>query len=275
MIAKWKMTFRKRIIHLLIKEKTYKSYQEAALRCQKELYEQAPIVHLVTKRARQFRNKLSVNGTPCHIGNVGALCILDAINRLTTAHQSGPITVLDFGGGDGSYYWQVRKSLPDNILLRWCVVETPAMATAMKTFATDELCFASSIPESMQKAAGRIDIVFSSGAIQYTENPWKALADLFAVEATYIIFNRQSLSLEDFDIISIQRSLLSWHSEGPVPEGFKDRLIKYPHTSIRLSTFEKKLKEKYKILYTFPESTGIKHVNKLKVTGISYLLQKA
>lgn len=89
-------------------------------------------------------------------------------------------------------------------------------------------------------------------------------------DSAYMIFNRQSLSPENFDIISVQTSFLSWHGAGEVPKNFKERIIKYPHTSIRSERFEKAVLEKYDILYTFPESSGIKRTNKLKIAGISY-----
>lgn len=272
-LAKWKIVFQRAIRRLFFKEKVYKSYHEAAVKCPSELYQQESIIHLVTERAKQFRTKISVNGAICHMENVGALCLLDAINRLSLALKNQSIIVLDFGGGDGSYYWYVRKSLARHIHLQWYVIETPAMVIAMQEFSTNELHFVFSIQEALQKTENKADIVFASGSIQYTEKPWQTLNDLLSAEATYMIFNRQSLSLENFDIISIQSSLLSWHGAGSIPTGFSDRLIKYPHTSIRLCCFEETIKEKYNILYTYPEISGVKHTNKLKVIGLSYLCE--
>src|SRR5690606_13031731 len=134
----------------------------------------------------------------------------------------------------------------------WIVVETDPMTVVMKKYETDELYFCSSLEDAFNRTDGKIDITFTSGAIQYTRDPYKTINDLLNLNSSIIIFNRVSFSLEEYDIISIQTSLLSWHGlQMPKPKGFREKVIKYPHTNIQKKKFEELIFDKYKLLYTF------------------------
>lgn len=140
----------------------------------------------------------------------------------------------------------------------------------MSGYRTDELFFSSSLQELSSKSTDKIDIVFTSGTIQYTAEPYSVLKDLINIGSRILIFNRQSLSLESFDIVSVQTSLLSWHGYGPAPADFTEQVVQYPHTSIQIKKFEEIVSEKYDVLYTYEETSGIKKVGKYKVAGKSY-----
>lgn len=255
--------------HLLFSEKVYNSYEEAALSCGKALYEEQAIV----ERIRLTRKSTEIGRGGMSLPNIGVLPILDAVHRVYTRDHPKEIAVLDFGGADGNYFRYVSKLIAPGISLRWSVVETPAMVRAMREFEGSGLRFFTSVSEALQNTAQKIDLVFTSGAIQYTSDPWQTLHRLLDIRASYMIFNRQSLSMEDFDIVSIQTSLLSWHGEGPVPAGTKDTIVRYPHTSMQRLRFEEAVSGRYRTLYTFPETSGVKKVNKLRIAGISYFLE--
>ncbi|RAJ83138.1 putative methyltransferase (TIGR04325 family) [Chitinophaga dinghuensis] len=255
--------FRKKFL----KEKIYPSYAEASANCSDKLYENKEIVHLVASKA----NSPVSTHKPI---NPGVIAALELVNKIYLQQQATPVTVIDFGGGDGDYYHTTRLLVSPFINMKWIVVETPAMAEAMQANQTKELFFVSSLDKAME-IAGHVDIVFTSGAVQYTPDPQQTIADLCKIKAAFMVFNRQSLSEEDFNIISIQSSPLSWHgSGGKLPDTFIEKIVRYPHTSLRRELFEQTLSShNYQTIYTFPEHTGIKKVNKLNVAGISYVCQ--
>ncbi|MBV8255593.1 MAG: methyltransferase, TIGR04325 family [Chitinophaga sp.] len=251
-----------------LKEKIYQSYAEASANCSDKLYENKEIVHLVASKA----NNLVSNHKPI---NPGALAILELANKIYIQQPDTPITVIDFGGGDGDYYHTTRLLLSSFIKMKWIVVETPAMTAAMQANQTQELFFVSSLEKALE-IANKVNIVFTSGTIQYTPDPQQTVTDLCKVQADYLVFNRQSLSEETFNIISIQSSPLSWHGSGStLPDAFTEKIVRYPHTSLKRELFEQTLRtNNYHIVYTFAESTGIKKVNNLQISGISYVCKR-
>ncbi|GAA4318083.1 methyltransferase, TIGR04325 family [Compostibacter hankyongensis] len=249
--------------------KIYPSYTDAAARCSRGLYENTDILEIVKTKARQFRTDLN-NGTPVNI-NIGVLSLTDAICRMAGRHPGKRLRIIDFGGGDGGYYLYARKLIPENISLQWQVVETEKMVAAMREFETAELSFSASLQEAAEKSAGNTDIIFTSCTLQYTPDPCQMLEALLDMKSSLILFNRQSLSLENFDVISIQASLLSWHGYGPPSTaGYRERVIRYPHTSIRQQKFEEMIGRNYHTLYTFDEPSGTRKAGRYRTIGKSY-----
>src|SRR5665647_1540419 len=84
----------------------------------------------------------------------------------------GAGTVLDFGGGCGIHYKMMQSPS-----VRWAVVETPAMVERASEIATDNLRFFASISDAAAWL-GDIDVMHSSGALQYARDPAGALREL-------------------------------------------------------------------------------------------------
>jgi putative methyltransferase (TIGR04325 family) len=196
----------------------------------------------------------------------------NTIQHNTTQHNA--INVIDFGGADGGHYLLIRQLIKPETRLKWTVVETAEMVKAMHIFATDELSFCDNLDDAIQKM-GKIDILHTAGTIQYTPNPYQFVEKMVHSAADYLIFNRQSLNQNDADLITIQRSLLSWHGSNDVKSAaFVDCEIRYPHTNISLKKFEEMVQQRFAITYTYEDITGVKKVPKETIVGKSYVLKK-
>ncbi|MBV8255592.1 MAG: methyltransferase, TIGR04325 family [Chitinophaga sp.] len=263
---------RKKFNNRILKEKTYNTYAEAAEKCKRSLYEDNAIVQLLADKAKD-NSFTTPTSKPL---NPGCLALADVISRHLIEYPGKLVTVIDFGGGNGDYYYNTRRVLNNDVQLKWVVVETPAMAQVLQPYQTKELFFADTIEKAMSLVDNKLDILFTSGTLQVMPDPYQTIEMLCNTNSNYMVFHRQSLSLENFDIISIQTSLLSWHGSTKLPENFKEKIIKYPYTSIQRSRFEDQLKNtKYQLLYTFDEGTGVKRVNNYNVKGTSYIYKRS
>jgi len=139
---------------------------------------------------------------------------------------SGAKTVLDFGGGCGQHFKEANSSL-----VRWAVVETPAMAERAKELSTDRLQFFTDI-RSAADWLGDIDVMHSNGAIQYTPKPEEALSKLCALRAKKMLWYRVFLGEPD---IEVQVSCLGDNGPGYLP--VREKLVRYERTRIAESSF--------------------------------------
>lgn len=164
-------------------------------------------------KALSYRNVINEN----HLLkiNIGVIALLDVFKRPPTSLNR--IVIFDFGGADGIYYLQLRRCLPVETNLLWCVIETAEMVTAKKDLKTDELKFFASSKVALIHAGNPPQIFHTSGAIQYTPDPLFFISNICRPGAPYLIFNRQSLNGSGKSFVSIQTSLLSWHGEGSLP----------------------------------------------------------
>ncbi len=105
---------------------------------------------------------------------------------------SGPVSVLDVGGADGSYF---RRLAPHIKIASWTVFETPSLVAAMPT--NGAVRFTSDV-----SALGRYDLVFMSGFVQYAADPYRMLRE-FVPRGRYALLNR--LPLADRDQLTVQR----------------------------------------------------------------------
>lgn len=249
----------------ILPERTYATYEDALKACRSEAYHDNDIIAIVADKGAGLENEMAATVVPDV--NAGIMALQSAVYQVLLASPGQPVSIIDYGGGEGKYYYHLRKTLPAFIRVLWIIVETPRMTAAMKPFQTAELRFVSSLED-----APPASIVFTSGACQYTESPAQTILALKQKEADFMIFNRQSLSLEAFDIISVQLSKLSHHGHGKVATGFREKIVRYPHTSIRQELFESLLTDQYDILYTYQETSGVKQVNRYKIAGTSYFM---
>jgi hypothetical protein len=85
---------------------------------------------------------------------------------------------------------------------------------------------------------------------------------------------RLSLTLSDKEIIFVQKSLLSQNSFEILPYGFRDRIIMYPHTTMKESNFNSIIQTNYMIKLHFDDDSGSQKINNNKCIGYGLLLQK-
>jgi len=98
--------------------------------------------------------------------------------------ERGQVRIVDFGGGMGISYIDVR-ALCGPVALEYTVVETEAVCAAGRSlFAADSaIRFVTSLGQTKRGA----DIVYVSSALQYVPDPLAALRELAALEARYVL----------------------------------------------------------------------------------------
>ena len=130
-----------------------------------------------------------------------------------------------------------------------------------KRISDDDLKFFDNLEEA-KADLGRVDLVFTSGAIQYCPDPLQLLEQLTEVGAKYLFITRTSFNTEDETIISTQESSLSDHGIGQLPEGFVDRRVLFPVTFVSKTQVENILKRRYTIRFSLTEN-----INSYSVKG--------
>jgi len=259
-----------KIKYKLFKEDVFLDYKEALNSCSKNGYENNDIIALVKRKAISYRELIKKE--KYLKVKIGVIPLLELVNRISANQEK--IVIYDFGGADGIYYLQLRKCLPLKTKILWYVIETPEMVNEMKDLESDELKFFDSIENAKQETGEIPNIFHTSGTLQYTSNPIENLEKICNAGAEFLVFNRSSLINSEDNLISIQTSLLSWHGEGMLPEGFNEKVIKYPHSNISKKKFEDTLFGNYNILYTYEDSSGIKKLNQEDIVGLCYVCQK-
>jgi putative methyltransferase (TIGR04325 family) len=114
---------------------------------------------------------------------------------------SGPIRVLDFGGGVGLYYHALAPFLSRGRSLEWTVCELPALARAGRALGGPP---ALTFVDTLESLAGRrFDVAFASGSLQYVEDP-AAIWSAFATLSDRVILNRIPLLPTSTDRLTVQ-----------------------------------------------------------------------
>lgn len=124
-----------------------------------------------------------------------------AIAALTNKNK---LNVLDFGGSLGSSYYQNRNFFSGIEHFNWCVVEQPHFVKeGQKTFADEHLHFYYDIQTCLNE--NKIDILLLSSVLQYIEEPFTFMEELFTKNFEYIVIDRMPLLLQGDDRITIQK----------------------------------------------------------------------
>ena len=177
----------------------YPTFAAAMAECKTGGYSDASIVEKVSEQTRELRQRS--NGASAPDLDARVLQNLAATLAAIAEAPSAARSVLDFGGGLGIHYFQLRRYLGERSPLRWVVCETiPMAAEGTKNFASGELQFITTLDE----AAGPFDVVISSGAIQYVPDPTETLGK-YATLSSHVLFNRLPLIEGDRDRLTIQK----------------------------------------------------------------------
>ena len=116
--------------------------------------------------------------------------------------RGGGISVLDFGGGLGSGYFQCRAFFPDSKLRSWAVVEQPRLANfGREEISRDALRFFRSIEDAL--AWKDADVALFSGVLQYLEDPWEILNCIINSAIPYLIIDRHPCTITR-EMITVQ-----------------------------------------------------------------------
>jgi putative methyltransferase (TIGR04325 family) len=246
--------------------RTFASYKEAAAECKEFGYEKAELVDIVFQKTAIYRNN-------CDLKNTQNLTIAEtlALFALGLGYDRRKINVIDFGGACGAHFFRMRAFLNREVTLRWHVVDTPAMVRRAKEFSNFELEFFDSLGAAVASFE-QIDVIFSSGTLQYAYDPLKTLADLLACNSRYVALARLALGAGDSSIVEIQESRLSENGPGPLPPGFKDGISRYPVTFASENRIESILRERYRILLRIPDASVGADDN--CVSGLGYVAER-
>jgi putative methyltransferase (TIGR04325 family) len=240
----------------------YKTYEEAIAACKNGTYQNDELVKVVVEKNVAYKQKLQMDT----IFDLGTLRILIAVGLSKT---NSSLNVLDFGGGGGYHYTIASMAVEETTCLKWNVVETTAMANEAQSIANKNLNFFDTVAEAAEDL-GLVELVFTSGALQYCPNPLTALKQLTEVNAKYLFITRTAFIDTEVDLFTTQTSYLSANGPGPLPEGYVDRKVTYPVTYVSKSKAEKILKEKYHIQFSIIEDKAAYKIGSTEVDMFGY-----
>ncbi len=149
----------------------------------------------------------------------GSLLAANVLYLTAMALGKTELTVTDFGGSTGDLGVDFLTVFPQ---ATYTVVENPTMVALMQS-SRGGVRFATTSP-------AECDIFFTSGTLQYIEDPMAVLAVglLSARRAAVLVRN----SFCDTDLFRAQKSWLFDNGNGPIPAGYKNVRVSYPHRTI-------------------------------------------
>ncbi|MBY3583803.1 hypothetical protein HJA77_21875 [Rhizobium bangladeshense] len=151
------------------------------------------------------------------IGQEGSY-VQPAAEFLTTL-DSPAGRLVDFGGSAGEMCIVLRKQFP---AWSFTVVETKSMADAAQAL-RPEISFSDQLPPEF-------DVFYSSGTLQYLSDPETLWREALSRTTRCAYLARNSFS--NRKLFTVQSSWLFDNGAGPVPDGFDNVEIRYPHQTI-------------------------------------------
>jgi putative methyltransferase (TIGR04325 family) len=221
--------------------------------CPDSGYGDSDLADMVYRKTMRLKERSS-DDPPIPTSDALIHSLLAVLITAQSHRQDNKINVVDLGGACGAHYLVIRPLLNPDVKLNWAVVETSTMAQRAKPLETEELKFYPSL-SSAQENCDRIDLLHSSGTIQYVSDPRRTIEEILDFMPTFIFLNRLALS-EKKTIVAIQNSLLSANGPGPAPDDVPDRISHYPVTYFPKTQLEKMLRPKYQIKLRFSETTS-------------------
>lgn len=227
----------------------YDSFETALNDCRNKGYEYQNLVDVVVKKNKIWHDATQIVPEL----DLSAIRTLMAIGLALKNNNSEKLTVLDFGGGGGYHFWIAKSAFGRDAIFDWRVVETPLMAKeASKLIKSDGLSFSPSI-DSALKNEEKIDLVFTSSALQYCQDPLRVLNELVDIRARYLCITRTPFSMAPDTIITKQRSMLSENGPGALPGEFTDEAIEYPISFVPRIKIQELIQNKYTIRFSVSE----------------------
>ena len=110
---------------------------------------------------------------------------------------------------------------------------------------------------SMEELKTEIDFIHSSGALQHVHSPYEFTNSLIGLHAKWILVSRMMFNENDRDFVTVQKSFLSANGPGKLPQGYTDKPIMYPHTTLSFQKFNSTILNKgYEAEWMFSEAPG-------------------
>ena len=237
----------------------YHSYKDAILNTKDGGYLNKKLTNSVAYK--QFLHNQLLASQP--IFEFNAIRTLVGIGQISNKSK---LNVIDVGGGAG-YHFHIASIAFPSIKFEWHVVETKSMCDSASQHAKSGLYFHESL-SSVANSLSDIDLVFSSSALQYFEDPIKTLSDILDLKSRNIFITRTPLSLYSQILIAVQRSKLSDNGPGQLPHGFVDEIIEYPITYIPKKVFEETLLSSYQIKFQIEEEGASLFFENMPINGM-------
>ncbi|MGO7732990.1 hypothetical protein ACC713_18395 [Rhizobium johnstonii] len=190
------------------REKTYWSWTRAAAAAEGD-YSGGDLTAFRVERSRQILGREEL--------------FVEPSSELLSAMNSASGRFVDFGGSAGEICAVLQRRFP---AWSFAVVETTAMASASQIL-RPSISFLDEIPDEF-------DVFYSSGTLQYLDNPDEMWRKALSRTMRYAYLARNAFSRRKR--FTVQTSRLFDNGAGPVPEGFDDMPIFYPHQTLSEST---------------------------------------
>jgi putative methyltransferase (TIGR04325 family) len=176
----------------------YENFAEALSAAGGPGYESPELINSV--REGTLKVQALVRAEPRRTRDLWVMQNLAAILHALGTGKRSRLHVLDFGGGMGVHYLTLRHLLPVDHEVRWTVCETRAAArTGHEHFANEELDFI----DDLDRVGSPVDLVFASGALQYTEAPSRYFERLASL-ASHVVLNRTPFINAATDVLTLQ-----------------------------------------------------------------------
>lgn len=250
-------------------ETFYPDYESALKQISEASYQDPELCNMIAEKTRIYRDKLT--GTRSDMNTTQSF-LLSVIQRILIEKQVHTLNVLDLGGACGAHYFEIKRLIPKNASLKWIVIETPAMVKAAKMIKmdTNELSFISDLSHIDLKP----HLIHSSSTLQYVEKPYEVIRQLKGLESEWLFFNRMMFNTGSKDLVTIQQSQMADNGPGPIPQGFQNKLIRYPHTNLSYTNFLTAFEPEYKPEWIFDEPSGNINKGEMSFIGKGMLFKK-
>jgi len=248
------------------KPKIFATYEDAEFSCADDGYQHDDLINVIVQKNLNFSDDIS-NSLVVDEGNLKILSIIASMQWTKS------INVIDFGGGGGIHYQICKNFLDSSVKLNWRVVETKAMVSATNRLANKSLKFFTDL-NSARSSLDKVDLVFASSSLQYTQNPLSSLRSLIELDAPYLCISRTPLLNESTPIISLQTSKLADNGPGQLPKNHKNKIIRYPIIFESMQSVERIIMENYRIRYKIREYETFSLGNRT-IDMFTYFAQKS
>jgi putative methyltransferase (TIGR04325 family) len=235
----------KRLFARLNRENTtelreYESFA-AALR-DSDSYEDPRLVDVVKEKTKRYRERLAQKPP------ITTRQLVQNLFVLSYVEPQRSINVLEIGGACGASYFETELMVPGRIR-HWAIVETPAMAAAGES--DSKLSFHSDISSATNRLESR-DLAIAQGALQYAGDPLQTLADLCALQMSYIYVTRTAVANTQTPIFTKQGTEIAAHGPGQLPNA-PEGSSSQPMTLVSFEALLGALPSNYEILFRFEE----------------------
>lgn len=208
---------------------TYESYQAAM--ADADGYEDDILTKVVVAKGKKFSESLA-NGKEVD------LMSLRTFLGVASAIKSNALSVIDFGGAAGTHYYLARSVISKDVSVDWRVVETPQMVKEAREqgLETNELSFYDSIESASN--GEKFDLIFASGAVQCTPDPYGFLRKLTNINADKFVLTRTPVT--EKHVVLLQESTLSSNGVGDIPKhlNINDKVVSCPSSMLEKSKLE-------------------------------------